>query len=54
LTSRDVNIEYLYCFIEKSGESAIVVLRVEDVEGAKQILNSGGVRIPAAEEVYKI
>jgi len=54
LTSRDVNIEYLYCFIEKSGESAIVVLRVEEVEGAKEILKNGGVNLPGAEEVYSI
>ena len=54
LTSRNVNIEYLYCFIEKSGESAIVVLRVEDIEAAGQILKASGVRLPAAEEVYKI
>lgn len=54
LTSERVNIEYLYCFIEKSGESAIVVLRVEDVQRAKQILRSGGIRLPKAEEVYTI
>lgn len=54
MTGRDINIEYLYCFIEKSGESAIVVLRVEDIEKAKRILESGGVRLPKAEEVYTI
>lgn len=54
LTDNAINIEYLYCFIEKSGESAIVVLRVENIEKAKQTLNANGVRLPKAEEVYTI
>lgn len=59
LLKGNINIEYLYCFIEKSfieksGESAIVVLRVEDIQKAKDILTSGGVRLPEAKEVYTI
>lgn len=50
----NVNIEYLYCFVEKSGESAIVVFRVEQLEEAIKALRAGGYTVMREEDVYVI
>jgi hypothetical protein len=49
-----VNIEYLYCFVEKSGESAIVVFRVEQIDRAIQALQGSGFTVMREEDVYRI
>lgn len=54
LYDANVNIEYLYCFVEKSGESAIVVFRVEQLDQAIESLQGGGYKVMREEEVYRI
>ena len=54
LYDANVNIEYLYCFVEKSGESAIVVFRVEQLDAAIRALQGGGYTVMREEEVYHI
>ena len=54
LYDANVNIEYLYCFVEKSGESAIVVFRVEQLDGAIRALQGGGYTVMREEDVYRI
>lgn len=54
LYDANVNIEYLYCFVEKSGESAIVVFRVEQIEQAIRALQGSGFTVMREEEVYRI
>ncbi|MEW6552973.1 MAG: ACT domain-containing protein [Actinomycetota bacterium] len=50
----NVNIEYLYCFVEKSGQSAIVVFRVEQLDAAIRALQGGGYTVMREEDVYRI
>jgi hypothetical protein len=47
-----VNVEYAYCFVEPSGESAIDVFRVEDSAGATSALTAAGMRVLGPEDVY--
>ncbi|MDY6795425.1 MAG: ACT domain-containing protein [Actinomycetota bacterium] len=54
LYSANVNIEYIYCFVEKSGESAIVVFRVEQLDQAIKALQNGGYKVMREEDVYRI
>ncbi len=54
LYDANVNIEYLYCFVEKSGESAIVVFRVEQLDAAIRALQGGGYTVMKEEDVYRI
>ena len=54
LYDANVNIEYLYCFVEKSGESAIVVFRVEQLDEAIRALRDGGYTVMREEDVYRI
>lgn len=54
LHEANVNIEYIYCFVEKSGESAIVVFRVEQIEEAVRALQAGGFTVMKEEDVYAV
>jgi hypothetical protein len=52
LVEQEMNIEYLYCFVEKSGENAVVIIRVEEAEQAVGALNVAGFRVIPADELY--
>jgi len=52
LVEQEMNIEYLYCFLEKSAEKAIVIIRVEEAEQAVGALNVAGFRVIPAAELY--
>lgn len=46
-----INVEYMYAFVEKSGENAIVVFRFDDPERSADVLRKAGVRIMSGEEL---
>jgi hypothetical protein len=50
----NVNVEYLYAFVEKSGDNAIVILRVEDIENTKKLLEKGGVKVLTEAQVSSL
>jgi len=52
LVEQEMNIEYLYCFLEKAGENAIVIIRVEESEQAVGALKNTGFRVVPAGELY--
>lgn len=51
LNKADINVEYLYAFVEKKSEKAIVVLRTEDVDAGINALEDGGITILKASEI---
>jgi hypothetical protein len=54
VTERGLNIEYLYAFVGRRGENAIVVFRIDAVAAALAALQGGGVRILSADELSAI
>jgi hypothetical protein len=54
LAQAGLNIEYMYAFVGKSGENAIVIFRIERVDEAIRILQDKGVRILTGDEVHSI
>jgi len=54
LTKADINVEYLYAFVEKKVEKAIVVLRTENIDNGIEALKAGGATILSSEEVYEL
>ena len=54
LQEQEVNVEYLYAFVEKSADRAVVVLRFDDVQAALDVLKQAGVVPLAAEKVYAL
>jgi hypothetical protein len=46
-----INVEYMYAFVEKSGENAIVIFRFDEPEKSVDILKNAGVKIMEGEEL---
>ncbi|MDD5066406.1 MAG: ACT domain-containing protein [bacterium] len=47
--SNNVNIEYMYAFVEKKKDNAVVVFRIDDMEKAKKVLKENKINIFSAE-----
>ncbi len=54
LSDSDINVEYLYAFVQKSGQKAVVVLRTENTDAGIKALKAGGISILSAEQVYAL
>jgi hypothetical protein len=51
LNQADINVEYLYAFVEKKSDKAIVVLRTEDVDAGIAALEASNINILNANDV---
>jgi len=51
LAENDVNIEYMYGFVEKFSDKALLVMRFEDTDFAQQILAKHNVRVVAEKDI---
>jgi hypothetical protein len=47
-----INVEYMYAFVQKSGDSAIIIFRFDELDRAIEALTKAGVRILKGEEIY--
>jgi len=54
LVDQEMNIEYLYCFLEKAGNNAVVIIRVEEAEQAVGALKVAGFKVIPPEELYSM
>ena len=54
LAKKNVNVEYLYAFINHSGSNACVVLRVNDNEYAQGVLSSAGMSLLSDEDIKNL
>jgi len=51
LGEKDINVEYMYAFVQKSGEHAVIIFRFDDLDGAIDALKEKGVKILTGDEV---
>ena len=49
-----INLEYLYAFASSKTDAAIVVMRLENMEKAIEVLNKNNVKILEAEDIKKL
>lgn len=54
LEAANINIEYLYAFLEKSSNDALVVFRVEQIDDAIQLLAKNKINVLEGARVYKL
>jgi len=45
LYEKDINVEYVYAFVEKSGEEALVVIRTNNLDKTIDVLKEAGVNL---------
>ncbi len=54
LGKQNVSVEYMYAFVTKSGDKAIMIFRFDNPDQATGALQRGGVRILAGSELYSL
>ncbi len=54
LYEKDINVEYVYAFVEKSGEEALVVLRTNNLEKTIDVLRERGVKLLDSKAVESL
>ncbi len=54
LQGEGINVEYMYAFVQKSGQNAIIIFRFDDIEKAIRVLQKAGVKILRGEEVHAL
>ena len=52
LTNEGVNVEYMYAFVERSGENAVIIFRFDATDSAIEILQRKGFNVLSGEKVY--
>jgi hypothetical protein len=54
LEQDNINVEYMYAFLERSSDNAVIIFRFDEMEKATQILASNGVTILDSSKVYNL
>jgi hypothetical protein len=54
LDGAKLNVEYMYAFIHRSGEDAIVIFRFDEIDKAIRVLLAAGIRVLKGEEVHAL
>jgi len=54
LESGSINVEYMYAFVQKSGEHAIIIFRFDDIDAAIESLKKAGIQILDGKEVASL
>jgi len=54
LDSSEVNVEYMYAFVERSGDNAVIIFRFDDVDAAIKVLQKNSVKVIEGRSIYGI
>ncbi len=54
LTRHNINVEYMYAFVERSGENAVIIFRFDNIDQAIEVLTKGGFTVLRGEQVYSL
>lgn len=49
-----INVEYMYAFVERCGENAVIIFRFDETEQAIRVLTDKGFNILAGERLYSM
>jgi hypothetical protein len=52
LAKNGINVEYLYAFVEKSGENAVIIFRFDSPDNAINVLLKNGFTVLPGEKLY--
>jgi hypothetical protein len=50
----NINVEYMYAFVQRSSSNALIIFRFDDLDKAISVLQADGVKILKGEEVYAL
>ncbi|MCM2357257.1 MAG: ACT domain-containing protein [Geobacteraceae bacterium] len=49
-----INVEYMYAFVERCGENAVIIFRFDETDKAVAVLQGSGVNILEGERLYSM
>jgi hypothetical protein len=52
LEAAGMNVEYMYAFVQKASENAVIIFRFDEPDRAADVLREAGVRVLTGEDVY--
>lgn len=54
LSRNSINVEYMYAFVERSGDSAVMIFRFDETDKAIEKLSKGGFVLVEDKKIYGI
>ena len=54
LSRNGINVEYLYAFVEKSGQNAVIIFRFDDPDTAIEVLQKNGLTVLPGAKLYSL
>jgi hypothetical protein len=54
LSKKNINVEYMYAFVQHTGKDAVIVFRFDDIDAAIKLLQENNVKVLAGEKVYTL
>lgn len=54
LDATGVAVEYLYAFVERREDNAVIIFRFDNIDNAVEVLRARGIRILSGEDVYNV
>jgi len=54
LDKNDINVEYMYAFVERSGDNAVIIFRFDDVDAAIDVLKKNHIKIIEGKKLTSI
>ncbi len=54
LESESINVEYMYAFVERCGENAVIIFRFDETDKAIKSLLGGGFNVLEGERLYSM
>ena len=52
LFENGINVEYMYAFVQQSGQNAVIIFRFDDIDNAVDVLMQNGVTVIGGEKLY--
>ncbi len=54
LSKSGITVEYMYAFVERSGQNAVMIFRFDSTDAAIEVLLKNGITVLPGEKVYSI
>ncbi|MDY6954906.1 MAG: ACT domain-containing protein [Thermodesulfobacteriota bacterium] len=54
LSKKNINVEYMYAFVQHSGKDAVIIFRFDDIDAAVKLLQESNVRVLEGKTVYTL
>ena len=54
LSKENINVEYMYAFVQHSGENALMIFRFDDIDGAVKLLLDNDIKVLEGKTVYTL